>query len=368
MGANSEIQWTTHTLNPWRGCSKVHAGCLHCYAESNMSVKLHGIKWGPNGTRVRASDAMWKEPLKWNREAALTCLACGNQCISEPAAKGSVPVLQPWDFECNCGSNRCIVDRPRVFCASLADVFEDWQGDILDHDGKRLWVSRCIGSNDRPEYIRESPQGDFSQCRPARMDDLRRDLFAIIDQTPNLDWLLLTKRPENVRRMWGVKDDVRPIFPGAPGKLGEPLPCKVTGAHRSNVWIGTSVSDQATADEWGPRLNELASLCPVTFLSMEPLIGPVVIPPQCLWAGSGVKWVIVGGESGHNARPCHVEWVQSIVGQCAAAGVPCFVKQLGASAVHGGQLPFPTEHKKGGDISEWPEGLQIRQFPTIQAV
>jgi protein gp37 len=105
MAANSAIEWTDHTFNPWRGCTKVHAGCTNCYAEVNYSVKMHGVKWGPNGTRVKLSHAGWKEPLKWNREAE----AAG--------------------------------ERRRVFCASLADVFEDWQGPILH----RMTVMYFIG-------------------------------------------------------------------------------------------------------------------------------------------------------------------------------------------------------------------------------
>lgn len=355
MAENSAIQWTHHTLNPWRGCSKVHAGCTNCYAEVNYSVKMHGVKWGPNGTRVMLSKPGWREPLKWNRDAE----AAG--------------------------------ERRRVFCASLADVFEDWQGDILDHNGKRLWVDRAHPDTG---YIAESAGFSFEHCRPARMDDLRRDLFTLIDSTPNLDWLLLTKRPENVRKFWW------PTNPRRDGGL------------RQNVWLGTSISDQKTADEWVPRLLECRDLSPVLFLSCEPIIGKIELAADGLWDSpcpacidrplndetncvecrtcdcsgkSGepwIDWVIVGGESGPHARAAHIEWIRSLVNECNAAHLPVFVKQLGANAKEwdqhadglggitggGGTVPYATASKKGGEPDEWPEDLRVREFPILATV
>jgi protein gp37 len=152
MGQATMIEWCDHTFNPWIGCSKVHAGCAHCYAEADMDHRRHRVKWGPGGTRSRTSDDYWKQPLKWNREAE----AAG--------------------------------ERRRVFCASLADVFEEWRGPILNHLGNRLMHEHMGSAGEEPAWV--------------TMDDLRRDLFALIDQTPHLDWLMLTKRPENVRKMW----------------------------------------------------------------------------------------------------------------------------------------------------------------------
>src|SRR5262249_10541241 len=116
---NTRIAWTHHTLNPWRGCTKVSPGCTHCYA-AELAKRNPAVlgRWGPGGPRVIASEAQWRNPLKWDRKA-------------KAAGK-----------------------RPRVFCASLADIFEA-----------------------RPEL--ESP---------------RARLFDLIAATPNLDWLLLTKR------------------------------------------------------------------------------------------------------------------------------------------------------------------------------
>ncbi len=133
MGVETKIQWTDHTFNPWRGCTKVAPGCANCYAEREAKrfPDNRGI-WGPNGTRVRASDAMWKEPLKWNAACLVAqCDDCGNIYPKAPKT-------------CKCGctmfkSYAKTQGRPRVFCASLADVFEDWQGPVLDHNGRELW-------------------------------------------------------------------------------------------------------------------------------------------------------------------------------------------------------------------------------------
>lgn len=350
MAENSKIQWTHHTFNPWSGCSKVHAGCTHCYAEVNYSVKMRGVKWGPNGTRVKTAN--WSEPLKWNRAA-------------EKAG-----------------------ERHRVFCASLADVFEDWQGPILDHHGNQLWHN----GNGRYEAA------EHSYYAAVTMDDLRRDLFALIDATPNLDWLLLTKRPENIVRMW------QPISREIWGKRyqdtnafdpeWQPTKEQRSGLYRPNVWLGTSISDQPTADKFAPELLACRDLSPVLFLSAEPLLGPVNAfdylrgnsyqqwangggPNQCrhgIAAGlrcndcSHIDWVIVGGESGGHARACNAEWIESLVTQCRDAAVPCFVKQLGSN--HWGESPecgfarVPLEDSKGGDWDEWPESWRVRQFPV----
>lgn len=243
MGENSKIEWTHHTFNPWRGCTKVSDGCKHCYAEtlSNRFGGKHGA-WGPQGQRVIAAESYWRQPIKWNREAA----AAG--------------------------------ERRRVFCASLADVFEG------------------------PETM---PAGNRRDVLEAR-----HRLFELIEQTDWLDWLLLTKRPQNIMTM-------------------------VTAAWRagympSNVWLGTSAEDQQTADERIPHL--LQAPATMRFLSCEPLLGEVVLGhwlPHGGWGGDAIDWVIVGGESGHRARPMHPDWARSLRDQCQAAGVPFFFKQWG---------------------------------------
>ena len=287
MGANTKIEWASHTFNHARGCAKVSAGCKGCYAEalSRRNPAVLG-KWGPNGTRVVASESKWREPLAWDRAAARAG------------------------------------ERPRVFCASLADVFEDWPGIMLDAGDCQLWhvaEDRWIASAQHagfggprldPPY-RKRPN---DLVRPLTMDDVRARVFALIDATPYLDWLLVTKRPENVRRMW-------------------------PGGRRENVWLLTSVEDQENAEARIPELLKCRDLAAVLGLSMEPLLGPVDLrsirlrddPLDCddnpailnafndlvhhpetvrygpIVEGSedGIDWVIVGGESGPHARPMH---------------------------------------------------------------
>ncbi|QRK06031.1 DUF5131 family protein [Archangium violaceum] len=317
MAENSSIEWTHHTFNPWRGCSKVHAGCTNCYAEKNQGVAMQGITWGEvwqGGQRVVKAESGWREPLKWARDAARAG------------------------------------ERRRVFCASLADLLEvpetpvswpsgwgvkernsaiarlDHARADLDTARERLW-----------DVIRETARMPL----PLVDDDLEREGGTLaIPPTPGLDWLLLTKRPENWRL---VPEDTRPF-----------------------CWLGTSISDQKTADEWAWRLCQAQGFR-LRFLSIEPLTGFVD-----LWAfRSLINWVIVGGESGPKARPCDVEWVRDIVRQCRKAGVPCFVKQLGAITRWDLDAPMPPNglltDRKGGDMSEWPEDLRVREFPEVQS-
>lgn len=272
MAENSAIEWTDHTFNPWIGCTKVSDGCKHCYAETLMDKRYGRVKWGPQGTRIRTSAANWRKPLAWNKQAE---------------REGR---------------------RFRVFCASLADVFEI------------------------------HPSQD--------LDEWRHDLFMLIQQTPNLDWLLLTKRPENV-------------MPYLQHGWGTDLP--------DNVWVGTSVENQEQADKRIPELLNIPAA--VRFLSMEPLLEPVDLRriASYLWknaeyinpltgilydflsVGAGhirekIDWVIVGGESGHGKRPFNPDWARTIRDQCAAAGVPFFMKQW-------------------DKVQPIPEDLMIRQFP-----
>jgi protein gp37 len=264
MGEITGITWTDHTFNPWVGCTKVSAGCTHCYAESLMDKRLGKVQWGPQGVRVRTSPDNWKQPLKWNRKAE----------------KADV--------------------RRKVFCASLADVFEDH----LSIDSQ--W---------------------------------RTDLFYLIHETPSLDWLLLTKRIENVLGM----------VPGLWLEDGFPR----------NVWIGTTVEDQSAADKRIPELIKIPAK--VRFLSVEPMIGPVDIYKQTgyndeLFARYGknpISWVICGGESGAGARPMAEKWARDLRDDCLLTNVPFFFKQWGS--VGGDQ----TLHH-GGDFLD---GHQYHEFP-----
>lgn len=279
MGKDSKIEWTDETFNPWWGCTKVSPGCGNCYAESLSHRYGHDI-WGPGKTRRFFGDKHWAEPLKWNLEAGFHDT------------------------------------RFKVFCASMADVFEE--GDGLKEQRRRLWD--------------------------------------LIDATPNLDWLLLTKRPENVEDMvpWGLKP--RGFEKGQQGK-GWPLYWPV------NVWIGTSVENQDMADRRLPHLLKIPAR--VRFLSCEPLLGPVQLDFDAMDIalepdGQGttaiagrVDWVICGGESGPKYRDMSMAWADSLMVECRQAGVPFFMKQLGG---------FPSKRDK---MADFPERLQKREFPVV---
>ena len=283
MAENTKIQWTTHTMNPWLGCSKVAEGCENCYAETLMADRYHRVVWGPRGTRQRTKT--WRDQVKWNREA-------------EKAN-----------------------EVRKVFCASLADVFEDFLG-VEVKDGT------ISGQRDQV-------------CHQDALAPWRNELFGLIDRTPFLTWLLLTKRPENVRRMW-------------------------RGQNRDNVWIGTSIANQKNADEYVPRLLSCRGLGPVLFLSIEPQIGRIDLS-RYLFPSPVIDWVICGGESkqGHGEpRTFDMEWARLIVNQCREANVPCFVKQMGSNPEDSSRrIPLMLADGHGGDMAEWPEELRVRQCP-----
>jgi len=248
MGENSKIEWTHHSWNPWEGCTKVGPGCDHCYAEARDIRFTGGAHWGPHAPRRSTSAANWNKPPKWNRAAA-------------KAGR-----------------------RFRVFCASLADVFDN---------------------------------------HPSITDDMRRELGALILATPHLDWMLLTKRIGNALRYLAI------MFPN-----GTP----------ANLWIGATIVNQAEADRDIPKLLEVPAT--VRFLSMEPLLGPVDLTAiRCgMWTSNAltgldsqdvpvtldtIRLVICGGESGPKARPMHPDWARSLRDQCVAAGVAFHFKQWG---------------------------------------
>lgn len=189
------------------------------------------------------------------------------------------------------------------------------------------------------------------------------DLSNLIAVTPWLDWLLLTKRPENVIDLW-------------PGTSVRTVPLIPADGHRvfPNLWLGVSVEDQATADA---RIAELLRV-PVAmrFVSYEPALGPVLFlrVPGLNRAGSAGReitrrlWIIVGGESGPKARPFDVDWAFSVIEQCRIPGVPVFIKQLGAYPIFDPRFVRPGATRRlsdraGADPEEWPYDLRVREFP-----
>ncbi len=269
MAEQSKIEWTDHTFNPWEGCQKVAPECDNCYAEARDVRFTGGTHWGPKAPRRRTSAQNWQKPRKWNAQAEAFLAIHGR--------------------------------RQRVFCASLADVF--------DNAVDPAW---------------------------------RSDLWALIRECDQLDWLLLTKRPQNMAKM--LPPDWNDGWP--------------------NVWLGTSAGTQKTADQNIPHL--LKTPAAIRFVSAEPMLGPIDLGAawhgsdalnaecwgDCGWCDqghpalhnchrgmqsdaqfekgrSGIDWVICGGESGPNARPMHPDWAMSLAEQCAESDVPFLFKQWG---------------------------------------
>lgn len=253
-------------------------GCTNCYAEK-MSHRNPAVlgEWGPGAKRVLASESYWRQPFKWNRDAA----AAG--------------------------------ERRRVFCASL--------GDVGDAEVPNEW---------------------------------RRRLLVLAWNTIYLDWLFLTKRIAEFRA-YLIDRQHRGVAKSFP-----------------NVWVGTSVEDRKAL----ARVDVLrVTPAAVRFLSVEPLLEDLGVIDL-----TGIDWVIAGGESGPHARPCDARWISSIVAQCKAAGVPVFVKQIGANPVHDlgdghrdrtaslvrAVTGIPLTDRKGGDWNEWPEDLRVREYPEAR--
>lgn len=281
MAENSGIAWTDHTFNPVRGCVEVSPGCDHCYAAamSKRNPAVLGV-WGLNGTRIIASEAMWQAVVKWNARAA------------------------------------AVGGRQRVFCASLADVFEAWQGimSLPAGKGKLARAYKCVNGEFGWDCADDTPEDEY-----ATYQDVRDRLFILIEATPNLDWQLLTKRPQNVMRM-------------VPAAWQKKFP--------ANVWMGTTVEDQQRADERIPELLKIPAA--VRFLSVEPMLGEV--DPTFGWQeeehGFTVDWIITGGESGPGHRALDLHALDSLAAECTAAGVPLFIKQdSGPMPGHQGRIP-----------------------------
>lgn len=320
MAERSNIEWCDATFNPWIGCTKVSPACDHCYAERDFDLRLHVVQWGAGQARKRTGDDNWKKPGKWNAKPFYECEVCGLRTDNPMRAqcKGPHRSQHMWKPA-----------RRRVFCASLADVF--------DNEVPIEWLV---------------------------------DLFDLIRRCKNLDFLLLTKRVGNWRnridaaikfiesdtKAWGDNQllQTRMWLYGWQSKFSQ---------GPRNVWLGATICNQAEADRDIPKL--LSTPAAVRFLSIEPMLGPVDLTDIVVRHGGGTEdhfsalydsdedeaetasyldWVICGGESGPHARPMHPHWARSLRDQCAAAGVPFFMKQMTKRA-------------------EIPADLMTREFP-----
>ena len=285
MGEHTAIAWCNHTFSPWWGCQRVSPACEHCYAEAfawrlghnGRSLPVAGqgpprapkpLLWGPKSERRFFGAKHWREPRKWNADA------------------------------------RREGRRHRVFCASMADVFE----------------------------AREDLEAERGQ------------LWELILETPWLDWQLLTKRPENLATMlpWG-RYGMGPT------------------AWR-NVWLGVTAESQEWAERRIPTLLSVEAA--VRFVSYEPALGRVDL---ARWLGPGrIMWVISGGESGGQARPYDLTWANDVAHQCREAGAAFFHKRLGARPRDVDGLAIKLRDRHGGDIGEWPDTVSHRrEFPQV---
>ena len=309
MGEETKIAWTDSSWSPWWGCTRVSPACGQggqggCYAEAFSKRVGHGKRlpliWGPRAERRFFPDKHWSEPLKWNRKAARSGV------------------------------------RRRLFCASMADVFERVDGETGEH-----------------------------------MDAARERLWGLIEQTPWIDWQVLTKRPEN---------------------FGSMLPARWQGKMPLNLWLGVTVESVA----YVPRVQHLLRTCAaITFISAEPLledISEAIVPyigarpletndgrwlsgdETVVWELGGTRWpsldqIIVGGESGPRSRAFDVEWARRLGRACHLHSTAFFCKQLGSNPCDGAKrcggmaLPARFKSRAAEDPNEWPIDLRVREFP-----
>lgn len=321
MADTSAISWCDHTHNHWIGCTKISPACKLCYAATLMDTRYGKVAWGPESAGgQRKITKTWGQPLSWARLAwEGKCSGCKGKGTKKRGRRGKTMT-----YPCPvCGGSGVLDRRARVFCGSLMDIFEDWDGPILDSDGNQLFTVSGLNLNqagvftgvrgmlcsrlaDRQLcYIVHDEFGtpSYCSCRPLTMADLRRSLFKLIDATPELDWLLLTKRPESILDMWDSR----------------------ATTYRQNVWIGCTVENQEEADKRLPHLKACRNLAPVLFTSCEPLLGPIEFGDNLEW----IDWVIDGGESGNGARLTDPRWYRLLQLQCEAHGVAYHHKQNG---------------------------------------
>jgi protein gp37 len=336
MSEKTKIAWCDSTVNFWRGCDKVSAGCKECYITGTMPFRLTGQKHGD--PRVHSFGAI-KAALALN-ELPWICDACGE--AFDQVQQHRCPTKE---------SDLVLTDevnwhRRRIFSLSL--------GDWLDDKVPIEWLAEMLDT---------------------------------IRQCDRVIWILCSKRLE----LWSERlhQAMRVIH----GPTDEWISGWLDGDAPSNIILLASVEDQANADLRIPQLLAI----PATYhgLSLEPLLGPVNLSKWISWDHSkdeyGIKdstvetelnWLIIGGESGPRARPCHIEWIASLVNQGATAGIPTFVKQLGQIAVcdNANMFDWPedvvleaygtaaascrivTDDKKGGDYATFPDQLKIREF------
>lgn len=279
MGEISDIGWCDGTFNGWIGCTKHSQGCAKCYAEQLMQNQYKKAVWGPLAPRVKTSEFYWKQPKRWNDQRYFECMQCGYRGVWK----------DPNQHCLECGHPLTAVathTRRRIFAHSLSDILE--------------------------------PRKELA---PWRAEEI-----AIWRNTPNLDWIVLTKYIEYL-------DQLLPGFEWP-----------------ANVAMGVSCEDQRNYNYRWPKLQ--ASGAKVEFLSVEPMLSPVNLLSQDV---SGLDWVICGAESGDERRPFDDAAAVDLYRQCKELGIKFFTKQ--GSAFKPGQQ---------GKIPDWL--WKIKEFPKIGAI
>lgn len=332
----TKIQWTDATWNPVTGCTKVSAGCKNCYAEALAARFWVDRKF----TSVFTHKDRLDQPLRWRRPR-------------------------------------------RVFVNSMSDLFHDA---VPDEFIEAVFGVMAVATHHTFQVLTKRPERMLRWLRTLGGLETREE--CVQREAERRGGVIFDSRGSNPEGYFPARPTKEQLAVRRPWP-GWPLP---------NVWLGVSVEDQRAADERIPLL--LQTPAAVRFLSCEPLLGSVQLGVGGEFFDYGVGgeprigWVITGGESGPGARPCDVAWIRSIVQQCKAAGVPTFVKQLGAvvswNGIQGGYGDGPSNcwpresgsfqvqgmpggfrkhlcDRKGGDPSEWPEDLRVREFPAVEA-
>lgn len=318
MGAESKIEWTDATWNPTRGCSRISEGCRHCYAE------FAAARFSSKGQPYEGLVTLGKQGPRWNGTVRLV-----PEMLRVPLG---------WK-------------KPkRIFVNSMSDLFHE---SLCDED-----IDRVFGVMSACEY-QGNRHGDAFPWHTFQVLTKRAErMRAYMAQDRRREWAYWAVTYGGGHNPDGLYDQVA-------GRKGPPR----------HIWLGVSVENQAAADERIPHL--LATPAAVRFLSVEPLLERVRLDAW-LRAAPRPDWVILGGESGPGARVCAVEWLCFLADECRDAGVPVFVKQLGARPVTvdlggseyssggSGFLPVRLKDRKGGDINEFPSRLRVREFPEVR--
>jgi protein gp37 len=335
----TKIQWTEKTWNPIVGCSKVSAGCQNCYAinqayrNAAMGSKL------PTPGRLAYYEGLTEkrgDRVEWSGVANFVPEALEIPLKTKKATT--------W------------------FVNSMSDLFHE---SVRDE-----WIDQVLA------VMCATPQHTY-QVLTKRPDRMLSYVKALLDRLKGLSpasgkWNHMTDAEKTLANLYWYNFDRKP---------GYFFPLR-------KLWLGVSVENQKAADERIPLL--LQAPAAIRFLSCEPLLEEISFTtthpewrtinlltgetPYSASAGAAIDWVIVGGESGHNARPCDADWIRAIVQQCKSAKVPVFVKQLGSRPIIPCRMPgdagwdeFGPIYRttgKGSDPEEWPEDLRVREMPN----